>query len=219
MGIEENDVSSNCEGESVPDIHDQLRSYRVRNVGKLIFATLNINSIRNKFDELKYLIVGNIDVLVVTETKLDDSYITLHSFPAPQFFIQGYSAPYRLDRNKRGGGVLIYVREDISSKQLTKHTFNNDIEGIFLELNLNKYKLLVFGTYHPPTQENKYYFDNISNSFDLYLRDYDRFVLIGDFNISESDSCFSDFISQYDAKNIVKEPTCFKSINNPSTID
>ena len=200
MGIEENDVSSNCEGESVPDIHDQLRSYRVRNVGKLIFATLNINSIRNKFDELKYLIVGNIDVLVVTETKLDDS------FPAPQFFIQGYSAPYRLDRNKRGGGVLIYVREDISSKQLTKHTFNNDIEGIFLELNLNKYKLLVCGTYHPPTQENKYYFDNISNSLDLYLRDYDRFVLIGDFNISESDSCFSDFISQYDAKNIVKEP-------------
>ena len=182
-------------------------------MGKLIFATLNINSIRNKFEELKSLIVGNIDVLIVTETKLDDS------FPSPQFFIQGYSAPYRLDRNKRGGGILIYVREDISSKQLTKHTFNHDIEGIFLELNLNKYKLLIFGTYHPPTQEKQYYLNNISNSLDLYLRDYDRFMLIGDFNISESDSCFSDFISQYDAKNIVKEPTCFKSINNPSTID
>ena len=179
----QNDVSSNCEGELSSDISVQLRSYRVRNVGKLIFATLNINSIRNKFEELKSLIVGNIDVLIVTETKLDDS------FPSPQFFIQGYSAPYRLDRNKRGGGILIYVREDISSKQLTKHTFNHDIEGIFLELNLNKYKLLIFGTYHPPTQEKQYYLNNISNSLDLYLRDYDRFMLIGDFNISESEPC------------------------------
>ena len=89
-------------------------------MGKLIFATLNINSIRNKFHELKSLITGNIDVLVVTETKIDDS------FPTAQFFIDGYSAPYRLDRNRHGGGILIYVRDDISSKQLVKHTFKDD---------------------------------------------------------------------------------------------
>ena len=40
--------------------------------------------------------------------------------------------PVVLDRNKYGGGILIYVREDISSKQLVKHTFKDDIEGIFL---------------------------------------------------------------------------------------
>ena len=45
------------------------------------------------------------------------------------------------------------------------------------------------------------------------------FVLVGDFNMSETEQCFSDFNSQYDAKNIVKGPTCFKSIINPSTID
>ena len=94
-------------------------------MGKLIFATLNINSIRYKIDELKSLITGNIDILVVTETKLDDS------FPNAQFFIDGFSAPYRLDRNKHGGGIMIYVREDISSKQLLKHTFKDDMEGIF----------------------------------------------------------------------------------------
>jgi exonuclease III len=190
-----------------------LRDYRIKHVGKLIFATLNINSIRYKFDELKSLISGNIDVLVVTETKLDDS------FPTVQFFIDGYSMPYRLDRNKHGGGILIYIREDISSKQLTKHTFKDDMEGIFIELNLNKYKLLVLGTYHPPNQDNQYYFNTISNSLDLYLRDYSRFLLMGDFNITDSEPIFSDFIDQYDAKNIVKGPTCFKSVTNPSTID
>ena len=78
----ENDESSGRQGELTPDISIQLRSYRVKNVGKLIFATLNINSIRNKFDELKSLIIGNIDVLVVTETKLDDS------FPSAQFLFR-----------------------------------------------------------------------------------------------------------------------------------
>ena len=141
--------------------------------------------------------------MVVTETKLDES------FPTAQFFIEGYSAPYRLDRNKYGGGILIYVREDISSKQLVKHTFKDDIEGIFVELNLKKYKLLVLGTYHPPSQDNQYYFNNISNSLDLYLRDYKRFMLIGDFNILESDPCFRDFNNQYDAKKYCKRTNLF----------
>ena len=64
----ENVVSSNYQGEpnvqGEPDISIQLRSYRVRHVGKLIFATLNINSVRYKCDELKPLIAGNIDLAV-----------------------------------------------------------------------------------------------------------------------------------------------------------
>ena len=68
---------------------------------------LNINSIVGKFDHLKVLIVNNIDILVLTETKIDSS------FPNAQFRIDGFSASFRLDRNRFGGGVLIYVREDI----------------------------------------------------------------------------------------------------------
>ena len=194
-------------------LSQDLRAYRIRNVGKIIVATLNINSIRNKFDELKMAISGNIDVLVITETKLD------HTFPTGQFFIEGFATPFRLDRNSRGGGILIYVREDIPSKQLSTHTFNEGIEGIFFELNLNKYKLLMLGTYRPPTQEKDFYFHNISNSLDLYIGKYDRFMLIGDFNIDENEQVLTDFNHQYDSKNIVKDPTCFKNINNPSTID
>ena len=201
------------DNENEQEIDYDLKTYRVKNVGKIIMATLNINSIRNKFEQLKMLISGNIDVLVITETKLDDS------FPTGQFFIEGFSIPFRLDRNKHGGGILIYIREDIPSKELTKHTFNDGIEGIFLELNFNKYKLLVLGTYHPPNQNNDYYLNSISNSLDLYLGDYERFILLGDFNIQDSDTCLMEFNSQYDSKNIVRDPTCFKSINNPTTID
>ena len=50
-----------------------------------------------------------------------------------QFLIEGYSEPYCFDRNGNGGGVLIYVQEDIPSKPLTDHKLPHDIERIFVE--------------------------------------------------------------------------------------
>ena len=38
-----------------------------------------------------------------------------------------------VDQVRFGGGVLIYVREDIPYKQLTKYILSEDIEGIFFE--------------------------------------------------------------------------------------
>ena len=46
----------------------------------------------------------------MNETKLDAS------FPVNQFFINGFSTLYRLDRNQNGGGIIIYVGEDITRK-------------------------------------------------------------------------------------------------------
>ena len=46
---------------------------------------------------LSLLFHGVIDILIICETKIDDS------FPREQFFIEGYFTIYRLDRNDRGG--------------------------------------------------------------------------------------------------------------------
>ena len=48
---------------------------------------------------------------------------------------------------------------------------------------------------------------------------YDKFLLVGDFNAEDSEPCLKNFLYQYDAKNIVKQKTCFKSTDNPSCID
>ena len=53
----------------------------------------------------------HIDILVITETKLDDT------FPNAQFLVSGFSKPFLLDWNRKGGRVMIYV----PSKLLTKH--------------------------------------------------------------------------------------------------
>ena len=62
-----------------------------------------------------------------SKTKLDSS------FQEGQFLIPGYSAPYRIDRTCREGGLMLFVSEDILSKlQLTE---NAPIEGFYIEIN------------------------------------------------------------------------------------
>ena len=58
-----------------------------------------------------------VDVLVVTETKLDDTFLT------SQFLVTGFSVPYRLDRNRNGGGIMIFIRGDIPSWMLRSMFF------------------------------------------------------------------------------------------------
>ena len=177
-----------------------MSNLRVRNVNKLIIGSLNINSISNKFDQLRLLVDGKVDILIITETKLDST------FPSSQFMIKGYSEPYRLDRNRNGGGFLIYIREDIPSKNLISHTLPSDIEGLFIELNLRNSKWLIFGTYHPPSQSDEYFFHQVKLGLDRYSKYYERFILIGDFNAEESEPCLSKFLFEMNAKNIVNAP-------------
>ena len=106
-----------------------LKNMRLKNVNRLICALLNINSLRNKFDLLINIINNNTDILMISETKLDPS------FPTGQFHIHGFFEPYRFDRNGNGGGILLYICEDIPLKLiLTKMT----IEGFFVEISLEK---------------------------------------------------------------------------------
>ena len=73
-------------------------------------------------EEIVYTICN---VKWIQETKLDDS------FPEGQFHIQGYLPPFRRDRNRYGGGLIIYVGEDTPCDTLIKHSTPNNIEAIF----------------------------------------------------------------------------------------
>ena len=196
--------------------NELLKNIRVKNVNRITIGSLNINSISSKFDQLKEIIGNHLDILTIQETKIDSS------FPEDQFLIDGYSKPYRLDRNRNGGGVLIYIREDIPSKPLNKHKFTKGVEGLFIEINLRKMKLLFLGAYRSEHQEyglsGSDFFEQINLALDVYSS-YDKFLLAGDFNTDVGDEVLEDFLNDRNAKNLVKEKTCFKSIENPGCID
>ena len=140
-------VNADVNKNEYTDPLNTLKSIRISIINQLIIGQLNINSLRNKFEALKYIVSGDLDILVVTESKLDESV------PDNQFIMDGYSPPFRADRTAIGGGVIIYVRDDVPCTRLIAHPSPINLEDIFLEINLKKSKWLVFGAYNPKKTE------------------------------------------------------------------
>ena len=145
-----------------------LNNFHSRNIGCLILAHININSIRYEFDQLVYGVKGKVDALMITETKLDDS------FPTTQFKIEEYHT-FRLDQNEYGGGIALYVRDYIPSKFIPM----KNSEGFFIELNLRKKKWLLCCTYNPSRSFISDHLSTIGNNIDLLLANYENFFLFG----------------------------------------
>ena len=113
------------------------------------YCTFGINSLASKFDEFEMVVIEIFDILIITEKKLDNT------FPTSQFYIEGFSMPYRLDKNRNGGWIFIYVRESIPTKILIKHNLPEDIERIFLEINFQKSQWLLCWIYHPLSRNDQ----------------------------------------------------------------
>ena len=84
---DENDLSNKYDR----SIHDasldtlpEIKNLKLRNVNNIIVENININSPPNKFEQLKELVMKHIDVLVITETKLNNS------IPTSQFLVKGF---------------------------------------------------------------------------------------------------------------------------------
>ena len=154
---------------------------------RVIVGYLNINSVRNKFDELREIASQNLDILIIAETKIDTS------FPTGQFAIEGFATPFRLDRNANGGGLLVYVRSDIPSHRLHSFKISDGIEYISFEINLRKKKWVLFSVYRPPTQSQDYLIENLGRALDHYSENYENFMFIGDFNMTETEEQLKTF--------------------------
>ena len=126
---------------------------------------------------------GNIDILIVSEAKLDNS------FPVSQFLIDGYTSPFRLDRRNNGGGITLFVRDDISCKLLSVE--NHLMDGLYVEINLRKTKWLLCCYYNPNRCKTDFHLENLNRSLALYSSHYENFIITGDFNVEANDSAIS----------------------------
>ena len=86
------------------DSFKSLKEVCLKNLNRIVLAHLNISSLRNKIDALVEQVSGNVDVLVLSKTKIDDS------FSEGQFKIPGFCIPFRLDRDRFCGAILVYVQ-------------------------------------------------------------------------------------------------------------
>ena len=119
----------------------------------------------------------------------------------------GYGLPHRRDRELGGGGLLLFVNENIPSKKLTEHILREDIKILCAEINLKNQKWIIMGVYNPPNTNNKYFMDHLSKAIDFYNRKYDRIVSKGDFNSEPSTDHIQTLCHCYVLHNLVKENT------------
>ena len=78
---------------------------------------------------------------------------------------------------------------------------------------------MLISTYRPPSQCKKFFFNAMSKVLDQLTLRYDNFLIVGDLNSEESNYEISNFMDIYGLKNLIKCPTCYKSMDSPSSID
>ena len=87
--------------------------------------------------------------------------------PEGCFDIPGYKRPFRRDRDIHGGGIMVFIGEDIPSRKSNMFKISIDIEGLFIEINLRKSKWLLLATYKSPSLSKHDYFNHVGKALDL----------------------------------------------------
>ena len=112
---------------------------------------------------------------MISETKLDDL------FPTAQCLLHGFSAPYRLDRNSKFGGILLYIKEDIPSSLLNSKS-KTGTETISVEIDLRKRKWFLNCSYNPNKNLLSNHLECLNRIMDEFSKNYENVLFLCDFN-------------------------------------
>lgn len=177
---------------------------------------MNINSIRYKITDLRYILsIANIELIAITETKLNSE------FPDAQFCVNGYHSPVRKDRNINGGGIMVLIKNDIPFKRL-KEFESESLEIICIEIQITKKRWCVFSVYRPQTIKVNLFLDTLSLLLDQAVNKYENILIIGDINIDSNEENSSSliklhtFLDTFNLRNLITENTCFTKTHSSS---
>lgn len=121
-----------------------------------------------------FLVSNNVDILVGTESHLDDSYLNSEIFP------RNYNT-YRKDRNCYGGGVFISVKSTVPSYQIDANS--TPIEIIWAYLHIGKNGIVVGSFYGPPHSPDSLLDDLLLSIAEIKHKfPHTQIILGGDFN-------------------------------------
>ena len=195
------------------NLFKEMQNLRVKNSKNVIIGHLNVNSVGSKISEIKELQrVCGLDVLVLSESKLDES------FKQELLDIDGYSC-IRQDKRSNSGGLLTYISNDIPYSIGDFKICNNEIECMSLELHLAEGKVMLLGMYKNPRTDPVRFKTFFKETFERVSDLHDNIVIIGDLNFNMlQDNMLSTIIPTYNLTNIIKDVTCFKS-KDPTLID
>ena len=185
-----------------------MKSALVRD--KLSVCCMNSQSIcarkMSKLEELKKIAnISNVDVMSISESwlneKISDDVLNIDNYTV-----------IRNDRLGRlGGGIIVYIKKHFHFRILEKSCYiAGETEYIFLELQINKQKILLGFFYNPPEFDCS---PLLTQKFSRYEFQYEHILLMGDFNTnilnSQSDRTrrFTSFMENFSFSSLGDTPT------------
>ena len=149
------------------------------------FMLLNARSLVQRMDELELMLnLNNIQIAAISETWFPDT------IDSSYFAIPGYTIFSKPRTNRRGGGVALYLQNNIQTRNLTELTIPEELEIVWVWVRPQRLPrpiagLIVCVIYHPPSSPHDALLrDHLSSSLDILQTKYPNsgIVILGDFN-------------------------------------
>ncbi len=202
------------------------------NPGPIRFCHLNARSLLSDIDinqhiQHQYSLLDEIyetlvyrsdfDVVAISETWLKDNV------PDTELDLNGYQLPFCRHRGSRGGGVMIYVKDEIVAIERSDLNLPN-IEMLWLEIKVQN-KRIMFGTYYRAPGASAMVVDEfilcIDQTLDKVLNENpDMVILVGDFNdkCMSWDGDHSDSEMGFKFYNCINDRNLFQMVDEPTRI-
>ena len=175
---------------------------------------LNINSLtRHLVDANLILDTLKFDLICFNESKLDDTI-------PPSFFTHNQYLAIRCDRNRHGGGTIVFIKRKHAVTNIQTKSKTCNIEFVSFRIKSRSNTVQFICSYKPPIDNDILYIDqldNYINSFDLS----EPIVIIGDLNMNLDDNNntdFAEFLTNNHLTNFVTEPTRVATISHSNSL-
>ena len=210
-----------------------LKSKKISNDTHLSILSLNIANLLSKLNSLKIMVQNisnesiNPNIIALTETHLNELRCQGYSQSELRDLLPGYRFFHNDRKNKRGGGVGIFVMDGLAGNAKIEKEECFFVEETFESIALKipdfsfksgKKNLIVLTVYRQPGQENLSKFLEI---LERWLEKYDRrsneIILTGDFNLDllnyETHRCTSEYLDlliTHELLPVITKPTRIK---------
>ena len=159
----------------IKKIKTELRNH----INRLKICHINAVSVPKHRDEIGRIINETaMDIIAISETNIKKDT------PKERYKLDGYKL-FRTDRkDRKSGGVGIYINENIRAKRIQVKYDNQQPEMCFIEAEVNSNKILVGVIYKSPSEKYSI-FGEISEILQYFNSKYRHMILLGDFNIDQ----------------------------------
>ena len=145
-------------------------------ISKLSLSHSNIRGLSlSKLRAIKTSLCDQFDILTFSETFLSSS--SSHDLTLP-----GFHQIVRRDRSTFGGGVAVYIKENITFKRLLEFEYDSQLELIWTEIKTLDGKVLMCTVYRPPNDNE--FWDRLEENIEHVksVSKTQNMLILGDMN-------------------------------------